>query len=66
MGNAEQITVYHSKYDDGSRGYAVRLSQATGNEWKLCQYCTRKAEFNRPIRTLKSKYKPLRVVKKKC
>jgi len=66
MGDTKRIKVYHWKYDDGSRGYAVRLIQSEKKEWLKYDYCTEKTEFKRLIQNLESKYDPPTVTKRKC
>lgn len=65
MEESEKIRVYHWKYDDGSKGYAVRRVRNDEKEWLSVDYCANKSEFKRACADIRRKFSSMDIEFKK-
>ena len=66
MGEKDCITVYHWKYDDGSKGYAARLETSEEQKWLAFSDRSTKKKIRKKCEDLKDKYKPIPIKREKC
>lgn len=65
MTESGTISVYHWKYDDGSRGYAVRYNYDSQKNWLTAGDCANKSEFKKACATIENKYPNMNIQFKK-
>lgn len=66
MWGSDHITVYHWKYDDGSKGYAARLETSEEQKWLAFSDRSTKKKIRKKCEDLKDKNKSIPIRRRKC